>query len=73
METPKRKRAPGGGRKPKPPGEKRVKFASTMRPDHYEATAGGKRAAMIEEALDFMFRAEAMSMAAMTGITPEEE
>ena len=53
METPKRKRAPGGGRKPKPPGEKRIKFASTMRPDHYAATAGD-RSGMIERALDMM-------------------
>lgn len=44
----------GGGRKPKPPGEKRIKFASTMRPDHYDATAGD-RSGMIERALDNMF------------------
>ena len=50
----KRKRAPGGGRKPKPPGEKRVKTAITMRPDHYDATAGD-RSGIIERALDNMF------------------
>lgn len=47
-----RKRAPGGGRKPKPPGEKRIKVAITMRPDLYESTAGN-RSAEIEAALDF--------------------
>ena len=50
MEQTKRKRAPGAGRPPKPPGEKRVKTAITMRPDLYDRTAGD-RSGIIEEAL----------------------
>lgn len=54
VEQPKRKRAPGGGRKPKPPGERRVKTAITLRQDHYDATAGD-RSGIIERALDNLF------------------
>lgn len=48
---------PGSGAKKKPPGEKRIKVAISMRPDLYEATKGN-RSGLIEEALDLLMRQE---------------
>lgn len=39
------------GRPKKPPGEKRKVVSITLRPDHYEKTAGN-RSGLIEKALD---------------------
>lgn len=44
---------PGSGAPKKPPGEKRVKVAISMRPDLYQFTAKN-RSAIIEEALDLL-------------------
>lgn len=48
---------PGSGAPRKPPGEKRIKTAISMRPDLYEATEGN-RSAIIEEALDMLISIE---------------
>lgn len=48
---------PGSGAPKKPPGEKRIKTAISMRPDLYKFTAKN-RSAIIEEALDLLIRQE---------------
>lgn len=48
---------PGSGAPRKPPGEKRIKTAISMRPDLYQFTAKN-RSAIIEEALDLLIRQE---------------
>lgn len=49
---------PGSGRPKLPKGEKRLKVAITMTPEHYKATAGGNRSAIIEQALDAWTKSE---------------
>lgn len=48
---------PGSGAPKKPPGEKRVKVAISMRPDLHKFTEKN-RSAIIEEALDMLIQKE---------------
>ena len=48
---------PGSGAPKKPPGEKRIKTAISMRPDLYQFTSKN-RSAIIEEALDMLISIE---------------
>lgn len=48
---------PGSGAPKKPPGEKRIKVAISMRPDLHKFTEKN-RSAIIEEALDLLIQKE---------------